>query len=38
VIFITYFLHGAADAAALDAFLKPHTAAAFHLRSNVAKA
>lgn len=38
MIFITRILHGAADAAALDAFLKPHTAAAFHLRSNVAKA
>lgn len=38
MIFITRLIHGAAGAAALDAFLKPHTAAAFRLRSNVAKA
>ena len=31
-------LYTAADAAQVDAFLKPHTAAAFHLRSNAAKA
>jgi hypothetical protein len=38
MIYTTRLLHTAADAALLDAFLKPHTAAAFHLRSNAAKA
>ncbi|MFN7754642.1 MAG: GNAT family N-acetyltransferase [Holosporales bacterium] len=38
MIYTTRLLHTTADAALLDAFLKPHTAAAFHIRSNAAKA